>query len=248
MEPLTPTLDRLEDPRINEAYIRTCPATSDTHPVVLVGVVHDHPASIYRVRQLVAALQPEILALELPPLALPLFETYAGEGETPPSSGGEMSAAIQACTPDRIVGIDGPTIRFGGHLLARLYRERASLPTALSSLRALASVSKHAGICRLTATIMRWTSCSLEVDTTATFDTTLTDTPPAQADDECRQVRKAQFILQAFGASRAGQFRDETREAYMADNLVSLRETSPVLAIVGIDHLDPLEDRLTPDP
>ena len=74
----------LDDPRLNDAYLRVCPGGPEEGTVVLVGVVHDHPSSQYRAQRVLEAVEPTTLALELPPLALPLFEEYATESSTPP--------------------------------------------------------------------------------------------------------------------------------------------------------------------
>jgi hypothetical protein len=245
MDPLTATDLDLDDPRINESYLRTCAGGQGDGDVVLVGVVHDHPASQYRARRVVSAVEPETLALELPPLALALFEEYAEDGTTPPTYGGEMSAAIQVGAAGRTVGIDGPTPGFAGRLARALVAERAAPSTVLSAAQALVSVTKHAAVCRAAATLSRRFSVQVEVDATdAAYGTDWGDAPESQAENERRQVRKAQFILQAFGGSRAGTLRDETREEHMAHRLAALREDGDVVAVVGIDHLDPLVDRV----
>ena len=237
--------DGAADPRMNEAYLGECDGGPDEGDVVVVGVAHDHPASQYRVRRVVEAVAPETLALELPPLALPLFERYADDEAAPPTRGGEMSAAIQATDDARVVGVDGPTAGFARRLLRTLAAERAAPPTVLSSLRGLASVAKHAAACRLAATASRLSGREFAVDSaTAAYDVGPGDAPEAQAENERRQVRRAQFVLQAFGSSRAGTLRDATRDEHMAARLSTLRAEGDVVAVVGIDHLDPLVDLL----
>jgi hypothetical protein len=115
----------------------------------------------------------------------------------------------------------------------------------VSSVRALASVTKHAAVCRVAATVGALTSVHVEVDPSASYGTDWEEPPASQAENEQRQVRKAQFVLQAFGSSRAGDLRDATREDHMADRLSQLRESGGVVAVVGIDHLDPLVELLT---
>src|SRR6056297_2195481 len=102
--------DALTDPRMNDEYVRRLPDAG----VTLVGVVHDHPASVHRAREVVRERDPDVVALEAPPLAMPLYETYARESRTPPTFGGEMSAAAQAAREEdaEVVGIDGPTVAF----------------------------------------------------------------------------------------------------------------------------------------
>lgn len=230
------------DPRLNEAYLRTVPGDGELGRVDVVGAVHDHPASQYRAATVVADADPEVLALELPPLAVPLFEQYATDDRSPPPSGGEMSAAIQAAGTDRVVGIDGPTAGFARRLARTLYREDASLSSIRSSARAFASVSRHAAVCRLVAGVVARTSLAIEVDPATAYETDPTDDPAEQAADERDHVRRAQFVLQAFGSSQSGELRDAAREAHMADRLAALRTEGDVVAVVGIDHLDPIVD------
>ena len=96
-----------EDPRLDEEYLRCLPGTDRHGPVLLVGVVHDHPASIARVVRMVETFPPDTLALELPPLAMPLFRRYAADSQQPPRLGGEMSAAIQSTDAGHDRGPDG---------------------------------------------------------------------------------------------------------------------------------------------
>lgn len=90
-----------DDPRLNNDYLRTLPPRDSDITVTLVGVVHDYPASIYRVRRLVEAHDPAVLALELPLLAIPLYREYARDEGFPPSLGGETSTAVQAASTDQ---------------------------------------------------------------------------------------------------------------------------------------------------
>jgi len=231
-----------EDPRITGDYVRRLSGADGD--VVLVGVVHDHPASKYRVQTVIEERDPETLALELPPLAVPLFEVYAEDDRTPPTSGGEMSAAIQAAGTDRIVGVDGPSPRFVARLARTLYRDDASLGTARRVLGSLASVTRHAVTCRLAATLTRRLGVEVDVDSPVEHDCAVTDEPRVQADDEQSQIRQVRHVLNAFEPASSAKFRTETREAHMADRLDSLRSAGDVVAVVGIDHLEPLCERL----
>lgn len=239
-----PDASRHSDPRLNEEYLRTLPGDGDRGRVVLVGAVHDHPASQYRAATVVEDVDPDALALELPPLAVPLFEQYATDARSPPPFGGEMSAAIQAADTDRVLGVDGPTAGFAGRLVRALYREDASASTVRSSLRAFASVTKHAAVCRLVASAVAHTSLSIEVDPATSYEIDRGDDPLEQAIDERDHVRRAQCVLQAFGSSEAGELRDAAREEHMADRVDDLRREGDVVAVVGIDHLDPVVDSL----
>lgn len=234
------------DPRITGEYVRILRETE--RPVTLVGVVHDHPSSTYRVRRAIEEIDPDVLALELPPISIPLFEQYARSNREPPLFGGEMSAAIQSADSTTVVGIDRPTGRFFGGLLHDLIRERPPLSTVRDVLRNAASTTKHAVVCRIAAAIASRTSIRLEVDFPVIHDTDWSDAPDEQALDERKQVRKSRAFMNAFqtaSRSRASQFEDAARERHMADRISELGERGEVVAVVGIDHLDPLAERIT---
>ena len=240
-----PAIDVDSDPRVTGEYVRQ---VSDDHgTLTLVGVVHDHPASIYRVRQVIEGVDPEVLALELPPISLPLFEQYAATNQTPPAFGGEMSAAIQAADPDTAVGIDRPTGGFFRQLGRNLLRERPSLETARNVVSNAVGTTKHALLCRAAAAVGARTSVRLEVDSPIPHDIAWTDAPDDQARDEHEQVRRSRSFINAFrtaSRSRASRLEDDAREAAMASRLAELRADGPVVAVVGIDHLDSLVERL----
>ncbi|WP_050033404.1 hypothetical protein [Halorubrum halophilum] len=231
-----------DDPRITGQHLRSIDTPTGT--VTLVGVVHDHPASAYRVRSVVSDCDPEILALELPPLSLPIFERYAEDTRTPPVFGGEASAAIQAATTDRVVGIDGPTLPFVRRLAATLYREGGSLETVRGVLDRFTSVTKNALRCRLAGSIAAVTSIRMEVDSPVTYATDRTDGPDRQAENERRQIERARAVMDAFEPSRAVAFGDDVREAHMADQLAGFRNDGDVVAVVGRHHLDPVTEQL----
>jgi pheromone shutdown protein TraB len=232
-----------DDPRTTGEHVRWV-ATSGGGEIVLAGVVHDHPASVYRVRTVVETVEPDVLALELPPLAVPLFERYAESERSPPRFGGEMSAAIQAATDADVVGVDGPTVRF----LARLYRhlstDGASLPVVRRTLRGVAGATRHAAVCRIAAGVAARTSIRMEVDDPVAHDCRWHDDPHRQAADEREQVRRARAITRAFGHPDAVAHRNAAREAHMASRLSALSRARSVVGVVGIHHLDPLTDRL----
>jgi len=231
-----------DDPRLTDEHVRSIETPSGT--VTLVGVVHDHPASVFRVRTVIAERDPDVLALELPPLSLPLFEQYAEDARSPPVFGGEVSAAIQAADTDHLEGIDGPTPRFLRLLLATLYRDGDSLKTALGVFRRMVSVTKNAVKCRLAGSLSAMTAIRLEVDSPATYSTDRTDSPERQAENEGDQIARARAVMDAFEPSRASCFSDEVRESHMADRLGRLRHDGDVVAVVGRHHLDRVADLL----
>lgn len=230
------------DPRLSGEHLRRHATADGT--VTLVGVVHDHPASVYRVGQVVSTLDPAVLALEVPPLAVPLYEQYAADERTPPAFGGEMSAAVQAASTDDVVGIDGPTVGFLGRLARTMLRERASATTVRQVARGVAAVARTALVCRAAATLATFTSLRVEVDSPVPYEGVPTDDPEAQAADEAEHIERTHSVLNALSPPHAIRFRDETREAHMAERLVALRARGDVVAVVGHGHLDPLVERL----
>lgn len=231
------------DPRLTGDFVRRLPA-SGSADVVLVGVVHDHPASTYRVSSVVEDAEPDVLALELPPVAVPLFERYAEDGRTPPALGGEMSTAIQAAGDAEVVGIDGPSLAFAKRLLRHCYRDGASVSDVRSAMEGLWSATKHAVACRLAAATATWTGLHVEVAAPVDHGCRWHDDPGTQAADERRQVRRARAVASAFGLADAVRYRKDAREGHMADRLSEVRGDGTTVAVVGIDHLDPLAAQL----
>lgn len=237
------TTENRDDPRVESRYVRTFDGTSDG-VVTLVGVVHDHPASIARVRHVVSEVDPSVLALELPPLAVPLYEAYATGSESPPALGGELSAAVGAAGTDEAVGIDGPSLGFLRTLARRLWQEKASRETVSRSVRSLLSVTKTALACRVAATVVARTPVTVAVGSPASHGTTADAPASEQAADERRQIRAATAVMDAFETSPSSRYRAESRERHMVDRLVTLRNRGDVVAVVGAGHFDPICERL----
>ncbi|USZ74416.1 hypothetical protein NGM07_13285 [Halorussus vallis] len=234
------------DPRLNAEYTLTVPGTGDDHDVTLVGAVHDHPASVYRAREVVSDREPAAVALEIPPLALPLYLNYAEDARTPPAFGGEMSAAAQAareCDAD-VVGVDAPRRGFLARLVRNCRREAVSAGTLRRVLSGTASVTRHALACRAVAVLGDRTGLRVEVDSPVEHDCDRTDPPEVQARDERRQADRSLSLLRAFDPPRPVELRDATREECMADRIRSLRRDGDVVAVVGLDHLDGLSELL----
>lgn len=234
-----------DDPRLDDDRVAVLDGAAGT--VTLVGVVHEHPASVHRAAVVVDRRDPAVLALELPPLALPLYESHASSDREPPAYGGEMSAAIQAARTDRIVGIDGPSREFLGRLGATLARDRPGRDAVEGVFRGLASATRETLACAAAGAIASRTSLDLAVGQPVDHDCSHHHEPDRQASDEQRQVRRARAVMDAMGPSRAAKLRDEIREAHMADRLRALRREGDVVAVVGYGHLAPLVERLGGD-
>ncbi|WP_435099640.1 hypothetical protein [Halorubrum sp. N11] len=238
------TVDVDSDPRVTGEYVRQIPGNVE---ITLVGVVHDHPASTYRVRQAVTELDPDVLALELPPISIPLFEQYASTDRCPPVFGGEMSAAIQAADTATVVGIDRPTAGFFRRLGRTLLRERPSLQTVRNVVSDAFKTTKHAVTCRAAAAVGERASIRVEVDSPVAHDIDWADAPDDQARDERTRIRRSNSFMRAFrtaSRSRASQLEDAAREEEMVDQLVRLRDAGDIVAVVGISHLDAVAEQL----
>lgn len=239
----------IDDPRVTGDHSVTIQGADGT--VTLVGVVHDHPASVYRARAVTAAREPAVLAVELPPLALPLFEQYAADDRTPPACGGEMSAAIQAAASAKVVGIDGPSGSFCRRLAGSLLEQRASAGTVRDVTRSLGAATKQALQCRAASVLSALTDRRFEAEQPLSYDVGLQDPPKVQATDETTQVNRAGSVLEGFEQPDAMQIRDQTRESHMADALARLSHEGDVVSIVGRYHLESivneLEATLSPD-
>lgn len=235
----------VDDPRVTNQFCR-----SFRHPpvgdVVLLGVVHDHPASVGRVRAVLERTEPDTLALELPSAAVPLYRAYARDEQTPPRFGGEMSAAIDAVSNADITGIDAPNWPFFRRLVARLVADRVSPSTARRVVSSLGGATRDALTCRVAATITDATSLTVTCDEPISYSCTHDDDPETQAAHERAHVSGVQALLGGTDETpRSLAYRDETRERCMVEQLRAHRERGSVVAVVGADHLDALEAGLS---
>ncbi len=242
---VTTALDgRLDDPRIDEEFLRCVPGTDRLAPVLLVGVVHDHPASVFRVSRILETIAPETLAVELPPLAVGLFRLYANDEYVPPRLGGEMSAAIRAAPPVPIKGIDAPNREYLRSLFESLSAERIPSDVVWTALWDLASSSAHAIACRLGALVGSITPLRLRLYTHIEYESSLLDSPAVQAAHESEHIAQRQAFLRAIRTPRSLRVIDAAREDGMATRLHDLRVDGSVVAVVGMEHLDGIHARL----
>ncbi|WP_323172062.1 hypothetical protein [Natrialba sp. PRR66] len=87
--------ESVDDPRITGRFCQRI--SGPAGDCYLLGVVHDHPASINRVMRVADAVDPAVLALELPPAALPLYRVYARDGDS--SDSGDSSTSATHTSP-----------------------------------------------------------------------------------------------------------------------------------------------------
>jgi pheromone shutdown protein TraB len=262
---LASALERLEDgsdPRLDGEHWRAVPAAGDRAAAIAVGVVHDHPASAYRVRAVVEAFDPDVVALELPELTIPHFRRQAavevpdveeprgddstpGSGSvaadgglTPEASADEMTAAIAAAPDATVAGVDSVDWRFAA-TFARLAHSRGdSLSTVGGAVKGAWSVTKSAFAVRF------GDDGDLQGAQGADHDVSPAADASAQAADERGRISRSRSLLGAVERPDAAVLFDEAREATMAAKVDAHRRSGRVVAVVGRDHLDSVVDAL----
>lgn len=236
--PATPEsiVETAADPRVTAAFLECVPGRSPDETVALVGVVHGHPSSVARVDRVIDLVQPATVAVELPPLATPLF-TGPERTTEGTSFGAEMRAAHERAQTvgARTVAIDGFDRSFWRRLGGAVRRERLS-PTTMGRLLAeMADVSTHALACHLSARLP--VDLVAEAEAGYAYDCTASDSATRQAGHERRHASRSRSLLRAIERPAADRVLDETREQAMAGRLATLRETGPVVAVVGLEHV-----------
>ena len=220
----------LDDPRIETDHLRVF--DDGGQRILLVGVVHDHPASVARVRGVVRSIDPATVAVELPALALPLF---ADREE------GEMGAAL-AATDATGVAIDS----LGPSFVRSLWREvRDETPDGETIKRIAANavaVGHNALSCRL-ASIVDSDRFASRVRESSEYELSPDATPVRQAEHEQRHLSRSFSILRTLERPLADEIVDAARERTMARRLSGL--DGDVVAVVGFEHLDGLTSALT---
>ena len=233
------------DPRLDPTRVRCLPGANGGGAILLIGVVHDHPASVFRVSQILDTFTPDTLALELPPLSVPLFRRYAHDSHTPPRLGGEMSAAIRAAGEARVVGVDAPNWPYVRALIRRLHDD----PDARSlTRRVLADLGRgiaQAAACRLGAVVAALTPYTPRVYAHIVYEATLLDDPETQAEHEATHLAQHRAFVGVVDPPPETALVDETREDVMAARIEAIRREGDVAVVVGMSHLDGLVRRLT---
>lgn len=229
------------DPRVTDDALRCIPGPAGAGTVLLVGVVHDHPASIGRVTGILEALSPDLLALELPPLAVPLFRLYARAAETPPRLGGEMSAAVQAAGDVETVGIDGPNRPYLRRLARLLVDGDPTAKLVRAVVEDVIQSTAHAVACRIGAVLGAVTPLRLRLYSHIEYDTTVIDSPAEQATQEKAYLSQQRAFLRAVTTPESIRTIDRAREESMIALLRKRRSDGDVIAVVGMEHLDALE-------
>ncbi|GAB7011617.1 hypothetical protein [Halorubrum trueperi] len=257
-QPISRLVTALDDPRVSHDDYRRSPAGADGECVTLVGVVHGNPASAFRAASTVDTLDPAVVAVELAPLALPLFASYARDIDAGgidavdadlaggPLPGGEMTAAMAASDNARVVGIDLPNASGLGAALDAARSASLSPRGIARAGYALAEQTAHAARCRVAHVAGRF---GIDVDPGLDRRRSADrgSSPAAQAAAEREAVAAGTALLRSFTRPPSMEAFDRAREASMADQLRALRREGPVVAVVGHAHLDPIADRLAAD-
>jgi len=212
-------LDGLDDPRLSERYVRLV-----GDEVVLVGVVHDHPASIFRSRAVIDAIDPATVALEIPNGLMPLFRQYAADGE--------------------VVGIDLPDRGSLRTLAGRLRRADISLGGKARAVATAARLYAHTLRGRLVAAGVPSEWLGRDPGATRSYDCSDTDPAPRQAEHESVHISRSRSLSRAFVPPETTRVLDAAREAAMVERLEELRKEGRVVAVLGYDHVDAVADEL----
>jgi pheromone shutdown protein TraB len=196
------------------------------------------------VRQLVGAVSPAVLALELPPLAVGLFARLAMTDTGPPQKGGEMSAAIRAAADSHVVGIDAPSWQFLTAVATALRRGDTDVASAPGLLRRLVDISGHAVACRLNEFAAKLSLPTPDVVTPLAHQCPRDASPTAQARHEAEHLSRTRSLFAAVERPAAQRQFAALREATMCRRLEAVAQRGPVVAIVGFDHLEAIADTL----
>jgi len=106
-------------------------------------------------------------------------------------------------------------------------------------------VTRDTLTCRLAAAVSSVAPFQIAVDTPTAYETAWGDDADRQAEDERACIDRANSMLSAFETPAAAAVRTTARERYMADRLTDLRAAGPVVAVVGMAHLDAVAGRLS---
>lgn len=234
-----------DDPRLDGQYVRLVDAAPE--PLVLVGVVHDHPASVHRADRVVAALDPDVVAIEAPDAATPAFASHAradddSSGGEDDLSGGEMTAAVAAAEDAAVVGVDVPGRGTLRSLASVVSTERPDGSAVAGALGDLCRIGVHAARSRLRTAGVPAGWVGGEPDRSHEYDCSSDDAPRAQAAHESRRLERSTSLLRAFDPPPATRVLDAVRERQMGRRLAALAENGLVVAVVGFSHLDGVEN------
>jgi hypothetical protein len=227
------------DPRLGPEFVRT--VNDGPSPVLLVGVVHDHPASMARVRTLVDRVEPDLIAIELPDILVPVVEDASSE------LGGEMAAAVSVDATTPAVGIDVPGRGTGRSLLAELRTRDVSPGTLRETVRSLGTITARAVAGRLARLDLPVLPSLNSLEYGHQYGLDGDASPRQQAAHELSHLQRSRSLLETFEPPPATEFLDAIRERHMANRIANLRKKGSVVAVVGHGHLNAIGTALETD-
>lgn len=232
-------VERLGDPRVRPRCLRVVPPSDEGKAVVLVGVVHDHPASVARAAAVVGAVAPGAVALEIPAIAVPFYRFQASRPVTT-DTGRELVAAMRAAPDAEVIGIDAPGPGIANRLWGYLQDEPLSLAATVGLLHRMSVMTRRALERRLDTNVATSSGrCEAGHDRAMT--------PSDQAADELRVIDRSMSFLHAVELPPGVSAFDDFRECYMAARLQAIRRRHRAVAVLGYDHLEEVDARIQED-
>lgn len=148
-----------------------------------------------------------------------------------------MTAAIVAAEDARIVGIDGPSLRFLPRLASTVASAHPPITTIADLCQNLLLAYRRAVWCRFSRESTGGYKSPNRFETGGDAS--------AQASDERRQMHRARSLSNSLGAPNRIHLRDAAREQHMVKELSRYVKDGDVVAVVGCDHLEPIATALS---
>lgn len=220
------------DPRVDDDFLRVINGPSGD--IVLVGVVHNHPASIARVKSVVERMEPDAIGLEIPPVTVPVFESARLDQVDEE----EFVAAIHAAPDALIAGIDLPSFAALRILLPGILLKTKSIDTAVSLVRKTIAHATQAIHYRLATSMMGASLDTVTAGSRIEYDCSTDASPTAQAEHERKAVEQSMSFFEAIETPTAVLAYDALRERHMAHRIERLAAYGTVVSVLGVGHLD----------
>jgi pheromone shutdown protein TraB len=121
---------------------------------------------------------------------------------------------------------------------------RIPIDLIIAILRDLVYTTVHAAACWLGGLVGSVTRIRVRLYSPVQYDSTLLDPPRVQAEHEAGHLSRQRAFLKAVEAPPARQLIDEIRDESMSERIADLRTHGDVAVVVGMEHLDPIYERL----
>lgn len=156
-----------------------------------------------------------------------------------------MSTAMQAAGEVHAVGIDAPNRVYLRLLVAQLATRPLTGGVIPSVLTDLLRSSAQAVACRVGALVGSITPLRLRVYSPIAYDATLLDSPSEQVTHEAELLSQQRAFVDAIQIPQSNQVIDRAREESLVARLRDLRMDGDVIAVVGLEHIDAIEELLS---